>query len=81
MTRIVIPDSVISIFDHAFEDNHLTNVILSKNLKKLGAGVFTRNRLTYVSVPMEVMTQDINMKMALMQAFDAGVQLQAVTSK
>ncbi len=77
LTTIIIPESVTGIYDHAFEENQLTSVTLSKNITKLGPGVFTYNRLTHVSVPIEVMSQSMNMKMALMQAFDAGVQLTA----
>lgn len=56
LKSIVIPDTVTSISDSAFEKNSLTDVTLPSSLISIGASAFANNKLTTVVLPNSLVT-------------------------
>ena len=54
ITRVVIPNTVTTIGDYAFTDNHLTEVTIPSSVTSIGAVAFAGNQLTEVTIPSSV---------------------------
>ena len=56
ITSIVIPNTIITINDFAFDENQLTNVIIPDSVTSIGMHAFENNQLTSVTIPESVTT-------------------------
>ena len=54
ITSVVIPNTVTSIGDIAFKDNHLTEVTIPSSVTSIGEDAFYNNKLTEVTIPNSV---------------------------
>ena len=54
ITRVVIPNTVTSIGEHAFYDNRLVELVIPSTVKSIGVSAFTGNKLTEVTIPSSV---------------------------
>lgn len=48
---VELPDTVKYVGDHAFANNHISNLKLSKNITELGYGAFRDNLISHVDIP------------------------------
>jgi prepilin-type N-terminal cleavage/methylation domain-containing protein len=56
ITRVVIPNTVTTIGDYAFTDNHLTEVTIPSSVTSIGDSAFYGNQLTSITFPSTPLT-------------------------
>ena len=56
ITRVVIPNTVTSIGEHAFYDNRLVELVIPSTVKSIGRSAFKNNKLTEVTIPSSVIS-------------------------
>jgi hypothetical protein len=58
LASVIIPDSVKSIGEQAFQANELTSIIIPENVTSIGRDAFKSNQLTSVTIPEKVSVEE-----------------------
>ena len=56
ISKLTIPNSVITIGERAFSDNNLTTITIPNSVTTIGMGAFSYNNLTTITIPNSVTT-------------------------